>query len=87
MFGTVRYKTADTSRNSLLLGLLAMGEGWHNNHHAYKSSANNGFFWWEVDVTFYILRALERLSIVWDLRKPPLSKLNSLAVVPREETY
>ena len=51
--------------------LLTMGEGWHNNHHAYQSSARQGFRWWEIDVTFYILVTLSWLGIVWDLKTPP----------------
>jgi stearoyl-CoA desaturase (Delta-9 desaturase) len=49
-----------------------MGEGWHNNHHAYQSSARQGFRWWEYDPTFYLLRLLERLGLVWKLKRPTL---------------
>ena len=48
-----------------------MGEGWHNNHHHYQSTANQGFYWWEIDMSYYVLLALEKFGIVWDLRKPP----------------
>ena len=71
MFGRIRYKITDTSRNSLILALLTMGEGWHNNHHYYATSANMGFFWWEIDLSFYVLRFFSLLGIVWDLKKPP----------------
>ena len=71
VFGRRRYVTTDTSRNSLLLSLLTLGEGWHNNHHYYMASVRQGFFWWEIDITFYILRALSWLRIVRDLRLPP----------------
>ena len=57
------------------LALLTLGEGWHNNHHRYMASARNGFFWWEVDITWYLLRALEKLGIVWSLRTPPAALL------------
>jgi stearoyl-CoA desaturase (delta-9 desaturase) len=70
-FGTRRYATADASRNSVLLALLTLGEGWHNNHHHYMNSACFGFRWWEVDVTFSLLRFLARLGVVWDLRALP----------------
>ena len=50
---------------------LAMGEGWHNNHHAYQASARQGFRWWGYDPTYYVLRALSWLGIVWDLHLPP----------------
>jgi len=69
--GSKRYVTADDSRNNWLLALFTMGEGWHNNHHAYQSSVRQGFRWWEVDATYYILRALAWLGIVWDLKMPP----------------
>jgi stearoyl-CoA desaturase (delta-9 desaturase) len=48
-----------------------MGEGWHNNHHYYQSTANQGFFWWEVDCSYYILKMLSWVGVVWDLRTPP----------------
>ncbi len=69
--GTKRYVTGDDSRNNWLLAIFTMGEGWHNNHHAYQSSARQGFRWWEIDPTYYILRALSSLGIVWDLKTPP----------------
>jgi len=63
--------TGDDSRNNWLLAFFTMGEGWHNNHHAYQSSVRQGFRWWEVDMTFYILKGLSWLGIVWDLKAPP----------------
>ncbi|TMK43978.1 MAG: acyl-CoA desaturase [Alphaproteobacteria bacterium] len=68
--GRKRYVTGDDSRNNWLLAFFTMGEGWHNNHHAYQSSVRQGFRWWEIDVTFYILKALSWLGIVWDLKTP-----------------
>jgi stearoyl-CoA desaturase (delta-9 desaturase) len=70
MVETVRYKTTDTSRNSVLLALITMGEGWHNNHHHYSTSARMGFFWWEVDISYYALSWLSLFGIVWDMKKP-----------------
>jgi stearoyl-CoA desaturase (delta-9 desaturase) len=70
MFGRRRYATKDDSRNNLWLALLTLGEGWHNNHHYFKSSTRQGFFWWEVDFTYYVLRALAAVGIVWDLKEP-----------------
>jgi len=69
--GTKRYVTGDDSRNNWLLALITMGEGWHNNHHAYQSSVRQGFRWWEIDPTYYILKGLSWLGIVWDLKTPP----------------
>jgi stearoyl-CoA desaturase (delta-9 desaturase) len=71
LFGKKRYPTSDDSRNNWALALLTTGEGWHNNHHHYQSSANQGFRWWEIDVTFYVLRVLEFFGFIWDLRRPP----------------
>jgi stearoyl-CoA desaturase (delta-9 desaturase) len=72
VFGRRRYGTTDTSRNSVLVALLTMGEGWHNNHHHYPASARQGFRWWEIDVTYYLLRALAVVGIVRGLRRPPV---------------
>jgi stearoyl-CoA desaturase (delta-9 desaturase) len=71
LWGTRRYATGDGSRNSLLISLVTLGEGWHNNHHHYQSTANQGWFWWEIDVSYYLLRILEALGLVSDLRLPP----------------
>ena len=71
LFGKRRYATNDTSRNSAILALVSMGEGWHNNHHYYMGSTRQGFFWWEVDITYYLLKVLSWFRIVWDLREPP----------------
>jgi stearoyl-CoA desaturase (delta-9 desaturase) len=71
LFGRQRYATGDGSRNGLALALLTLGEGWHNNHHFYPSAASQGFFWWEVDLSFYALRALAAVGVVRDLRTPP----------------
>jgi stearoyl-CoA desaturase (Delta-9 desaturase) len=71
VFGRRRYATGDASRNNWWVALLTMGEGWHNNHHFYPASTRQGFFWWEVDATYYVLRALAALGVVWDLREPP----------------
>jgi len=71
LFGRRRYVTGDHSRNNWLLAFITMGEGWHNNHHAYQASVRQGFRWWEYDFTFYALRMLSWLGLVWDLHVPP----------------
>jgi stearoyl-CoA desaturase (Delta-9 desaturase) len=71
VWGGKRYKTTDDSRNNPVLAVITMGEGWHNNHHHYQVSARQGFFWWEVDLTYYVLRALSFVGIVWDLHGVP----------------
>lgn len=71
VFGTRRFDTEDTSRNNLLLALITLGEGWHNNHHYYPASERQGFYWWEIDISHYILKMLSWFGLVWDLRTPP----------------
>jgi stearoyl-CoA desaturase (delta-9 desaturase) len=70
LFGSRRYATTDDSRNNFWLALITLGEGWHNNHHHYQSSVNQGFFWWEIDISYYTIRLLRVFGLVWDLRKP-----------------
>jgi stearoyl-CoA desaturase (delta-9 desaturase) len=87
VFGTRRYATTDTSRNNFWLALLTMGEGWHNNHHHYMNSANQGFFWWEIDLSFYTLKVLEKVGLVWDLRPvPPHMKARNLVAEVGEKS-
>jgi stearoyl-CoA desaturase (delta-9 desaturase) len=71
LIGTKRFETGDHSKNSLILSLITLGEGWHNNHHRYPGSERQGFYWWELDVSHYILKGFEKLGLVWDLRAPP----------------
>lgn len=71
VWGSRRYDTSDSSRNNLWLALITLGEGWHNNHHRYMRSARQGFFWWEIDITFYVLWILEKIGLVWELKKVP----------------
>jgi stearoyl-CoA desaturase (delta-9 desaturase) len=75
--GRKRYVTGDDSRNNWLLALMTMGEGWHNNHHAFQSSVRQGFRWWEFDPTFYILKALSWCGVVWNLKTPPEAVLRN----------
>jgi stearoyl-CoA desaturase (Delta-9 desaturase) len=71
VWGARRFETDDTSRNNPLLALVTMGEGWHNNHHHYMRSCRQGFAWWELDITYVLLRCLALVRIVWDVREPP----------------
>lgn len=71
LMGRKRYDTGDESRNSLILALVTLGEGWHNNHHYYPASTRQGFFWWEIDITYYVLRVMAALGIIWDLKGVP----------------
>jgi stearoyl-CoA desaturase (delta-9 desaturase) len=74
-FGSQRYKTGDDSRNNFWLALLTLGEGWHNNHHHYQSSVRQGFYWYEIDITYYTLKAFSWTGLIWDLRGVPEKKL------------
>ena len=71
VWGKRRFDTTDDSRNNFLTALLTLGEGWHNNHHHYQSSCRNGFYWWEIDVTYYVLKMLGWVGLVWDIREVP----------------
>lgn len=71
VIGGKRYETEDESRNHWLLALITFGEGWHNNHHHYQASAAQGFYWWEYDISYYVLKAMSWVGLVEDLRTPP----------------
>ncbi len=73
VWGTRRYETRDTSRNNFWLALLTFGEGWHNNHHHYPASVRQGFHWWQIDLTFYALKAMAVFGLIWDLKPVPAS--------------
>jgi stearoyl-CoA desaturase (Delta-9 desaturase) len=82
--GSRRYVTGDDSRNNFWLSIFTMGEGWHNNHHAFQYSTRQGFKWWEWDPTYYILNGFAALGLVWDLRAPPAEVLaNEHRLSPR----
>ena len=88
VWGTRPYKTADTSRNNALISIIVFGEGWHNNHHHFQSSARNGFRWWEFDPTFWALKVLSWIGIVWDLKEVPphIVHRTANAEVDKDET-
>jgi stearoyl-CoA desaturase (delta-9 desaturase) len=70
-FGRRRYATRDDSRNNWWIALLTFGEGWHNNHHHFPGSVRQGFYWWEIDLTYYVLRAMAACGLIWDLKTVP----------------
>ena len=83
--GRRRYATSDESRNNVVLALLTLGEGWHNNHHRYPAAARQGFFWWEIDVTYYLLVVMSWLGLVWRLHPVPAHvKLTATGAPARE---
>ena len=71
MFGSRRFDTIDDSRNNVLTAIFAVGEGWHNNHHRYQRAARNGFYWWEFDPTWYVIRLMAAVGLAWDLQAVP----------------
>jgi stearoyl-CoA desaturase (delta-9 desaturase) len=70
LFGRRRFDTTDTSRNNPWLAVLTLGEGWHNNHHRHPHLARQGLRWWELDVTWYVLALLEKLRVIWAVKRP-----------------
>lgn len=82
--GDKHYVTGDESRNNWWLAIITMGEGWHNNHHAYQYSVRQGFRWWQWDPTYYIILGLSKIGLFWDLRAPPQAVIErSQALPPR----
>lgn len=75
--GKQRFITNDDSKNNWLLAILTLGEGWHNNHHKFPSSAKQGIYWWELDISYYILWFMQKVGLVWDLKSHDKVKLNS----------
>lgn len=76
LMGKRRYDTGDDSRNSFILAIICLGEGWHNNHHRYQSATRNGFYWWEIDPTYYGLKLLSWTGFIWGLKSVPQSILD-----------
>jgi stearoyl-CoA desaturase (delta-9 desaturase) len=69
--GSKDFNTNDDSRNNFWLSLITLGEGWHNNHHFYAGSARQGFFWWQIDVVYVVLKVMSWFRLVWDLKPVP----------------
>ncbi|MEM6798593.1 MAG: fatty acid desaturase [Planctomycetota bacterium] len=67
IWGYRNYETSDDSKNLWWVGLLAVGEGWHNNHHAFQRVASQGHKWWEIDVTYWVILAMEKVGLAWDV--------------------
>jgi len=84
-FGRRDYQTRDASRNNFIVGLLAFGEGWHNNHHAFPRSAFHGLRWWQVDFSAYLIRALEAVGLVWNVYRVKEADLRKRVVPAKAE--
>jgi stearoyl-CoA desaturase (delta-9 desaturase) len=85
LWGQRPFPTGDTSTNNFPCALLTLGEGWHNNHHAFPASARHGLLWWQVDMTYMTLRALERVRLVSSLILPDAQAIEARAIVPAAE--
>ena len=83
MFGRRHFRSRDESRNNWLIAVLVFGEGWHNNHHAFPSSARHGLARWQVDVSWLVIRTLERLGLVWNVRRPTPEQLERRRLGPQ----
>jgi stearoyl-CoA desaturase (delta-9 desaturase) len=87
LLGRRRYETGDNSRNSLILALITLGEGWHNNHHRYMNAARQGFYWWEIDISYYGLKALSWTGLIWNLKPVPLSAYENHHPIPDDQQF
>jgi stearoyl-CoA desaturase (delta-9 desaturase) len=81
MFGRREFRTTDRSTNNLIVGVLAWGEGWHNNHHAFPTSARHGLAWWQLDPSWLLIRLMEKLGLVWDVRLPSPAAMDAKRLI------
>jgi stearoyl-CoA desaturase (delta-9 desaturase) len=86
LWGNRRFNTSDDSRNNFILALVTLGEGWHNNHHRYQSATRNGFYWWEIDPTYYGLKLLSWTGFIWGLKPVPQSVYDEAAQTAHHDT-
>jgi stearoyl-CoA desaturase (delta-9 desaturase) len=75
MWGRQPYYTQDRSKNNFLFGVLGLGEGWHNTHHAFPTSARHGLRWWQIDLSYWVIRGLERIGLAWNVKLPSSTAL------------
>jgi len=80
VFGSRDYKSNDHSTNNPICGVLAMGEGWHNNHHAFPSSARHGLKWWQFDLSWLVISAMKKCGLAWNVKLPSHRALESKRV-------
>jgi stearoyl-CoA desaturase (delta-9 desaturase) len=73
LWGGKPYDCGDESRNNVIFGVLALGEGWHNNHHAFPTSARHGLRWWQIDTSYWVIRGLELVGLAWNVKVPTQS--------------
>ena len=77
LWGSRPFRSHDESRNNAIFGVLALGEGWHNNHHAFPTSARHGLFWWQFDASYIIIRGLELVGLAWRVKVPSADAMNA----------
>lgn len=77
LWGTRPFRTGDESRNNAIVGMLALGEGWHNNHHAFPNSARHGLRWWQLDLSYVFIRGLEMVGLAWNLKRPDAERMEA----------
>lgn len=76
LYGTQTFKLGDNSKNNVILGLLGLGEGWHNNHHAFPTSAKHGLFWWQFDFSYYFIKICSWLGLITNIKIPTMQQIN-----------
>jgi stearoyl-CoA desaturase (Delta-9 desaturase) len=86
LWGSRDFESHDESRNNVIFGVLALGEGWHNNHHAFPTSARHGLRWWEFDSSWVVIRTLQLLGLAWDVRLPSQSAREQKRNLPAAAT-
>ena len=86
MIGKPRYDAGDESKNSFLLALITLGEGWHNNHHYFMGSTRQGFFWWEIDISYYIIKMFSWVGLVWGIKEPHPRAYDPASMLPNRRT-
>ena len=74
-WGTKPFRSHDESRNNIVFGILGLGEGWHNNHHAFPTSARHGLKWWQLDMSYVLIRLMEAVGLAWHVRIPDQSRI------------
>mmetsp|Transcript_78536 Transcript_78536/g.176044 ORF Transcript_78536/g.176044 Transcript_78536/m.176044 type:complete len:171 (-) Transcript_78536:285-797(-) len=79
VWGFQDWNTGDIAMNNWFIGILAFGEGWHNNHHAFENSCRHGLKWWQIDMTWYTVKLLEFFGLAWDLKYPTEGKMRRLS--------
>jgi stearoyl-CoA desaturase (delta-9 desaturase) len=85
LWGLTPYRCNDQSRNNFLFGVLALGEGWHNNHHAFPTSARHGLHWWQIDISYWVIRMLAAVGLAWNLKQPtPEAQLQGRTICDKQ---